>query len=141
MNTLSTQTYNHMSSPAVSPTIFVIEDDPAIQMFLNDALTDEGYHVLCLDSGAQALQTIEALHPDLILLDVCLPDIDGYTICEHIRSSAAAHLPILMVSGNCDSRDVLNAFHVGADDYVRKPFDVNELLIQVRALLPTPDFA
>lgn len=138
MNAFYTRPSTPPQSLPSTPTILVIEDDAAVQALLRDTLEGEGYRVICADSGAQALQTTNTTSPDLILLDLRLPDVDGYAVCQEIRASRAQHIPILMVSANQSSRDVLAAFHVGASDYLRKPFDLTELLIRVRSLLPTP---
>ena len=117
-------------------TILVVEDDPMLREFLSDLLSIEGYRPLCAESGTQALQMLAEITPDLVLLDLRLPDLDGYEVCQRIRATSEQRIPILMVSANRDPRDVLTALHVGVDDYLRKPFDVEELLAQVRAHLP-----
>jgi two-component system phosphate regulon response regulator PhoB len=118
------------------PTILIVEDDPALREFLSELLKGEGYRPFCAESGTQALQMLAEITPDLVLLDLCLPDFDGYEVCQRIRAMTEQRIPILMVSANRDPLDVLAALHVGVDDYLRKPFDVEELLAQVRAHLP-----
>ncbi|HEX6291252.1 MAG TPA: response regulator transcription factor [Herpetosiphonaceae bacterium] len=131
-----TTTHNSVPMRPAQPLILVVEDDPALRVFLADLLDGEGYRPRCVASGTQALQALAEDTPDLVLLDLCLPDLDGYAVSQRIRESAQRHVPILMVSANRDPRDVLEALHVGVDDYLRKPFDVVELLAQIRAHLP-----
>lgn len=116
--------------------ILVIEDDPALRGFLSDLLEGEGYRAHCVESGTEGLQVLEALTPDLVLLDLVLPDLDGYAVCQQIRANVQRHIPIVMLSANRDPLDVLEALHVGVDEYVRKPFEVEDLLAQIRAHLP-----
>lgn len=118
------------------PTILVVEDDPALQPLLVALLEDEHYQTLTASTGAEALQQLAVTTPDLVLLDLRLPDIDGYELCQRIRASQGPQLPILMLSANRDPRDVIHALHVGATDYLRKPFDTEELLLEIRAYLP-----
>jgi DNA-binding response OmpR family regulator len=131
-----TTTDNSKLSGASQLTILIVEDDPALRGFLTDLLTGEGYHTRCAESGTQALKMLAEMTPDLVLLDLCLPDFDGYEVCQRIRATTKQRIPILMVSANRDPLDVLAALHVGVDDYLRKPFDVEDLLAQVRAHLP-----
>jgi DNA-binding response OmpR family regulator len=116
--------------------ILVVEDDPALRGFLADLLEGEGYRVCCVESGTQGLQALQEVVPDLVLLDLCLPDLDGYAVCQKIRANAQQHIPIVMLSANRDPLDVLEALHVGVDEYLRKPFEVEDLLAQIRAHLP-----
>lgn len=123
--------------PALAQTvILVIEDDPALRGFLSDLLEGEGYRAHCVESGAQGLQALEEITPDLVLLDLMLPDLDGYAVCQKIRAHSQRRIPVVMLSANRDPLDVLEALHVGADEYLRKPFDVEDLLAQIRAHLP-----
>lgn len=121
---------------AAQTVILVIEDDPALRGFLSDLLEGEGYRAHCVESGTQGLQALEAFTPDLVLLDLVLPDLDGYVVCQKIRANAQRRIPIVMLSANRDPLDVLEALHVGVDEYLRKPFDVDDLLAQIRAQLP-----
>ncbi|HEY0734490.1 MAG TPA: response regulator [Herpetosiphonaceae bacterium] len=116
--------------------ILVIEDDPALRGFLSDLLEGEGYRAHCVESGTHGLQALEALTPDLVLLDLVLPDLDGYAVCQQIRANVQRRIPIVMLSANRDPLDVLEALHVGVDEYLRKPFEVEDLLAQIRAHLP-----
>lgn len=135
-------THNPSQATDAKPTIMIVEDDDALQILLVDLLEGEGYQVLVTSSGAQALHALARTKPNLVLLDLGLPDVTGHQLCRQIRQIVAAQLPILMVSAQRDSRDVLQALQAGADDYVRKPFAPDELLCQIRAHLPiTPVLA
>lgn len=124
-------------APATTcPTILVVEDDSALQPLLVALLEDEHYRTLTASTGAEALEHLAATPPDLVLLDLRLPDIDGYELCQRIRASQGPQLPILMLSANRDPRDVIQALRVGATDYLRKPFDTEELLLEIRGYLP-----
>lgn len=125
---------NHVT--AGQPTIMIVEDDAALQTLLVDLLESEGYRTVVTGSGAQALQVLGETRPQLVLLDLGLPDVTGDQLCQQIRAVVAGQLPILMVSAQRDPREVLQALHAGADDYVRKPFAPDELLCQIRAHLP-----
>lgn len=130
-------TRNPSFTPATGcPTILVVEDDPTLQPLLVTLLQDQQYQTLTASTGAEALEHLAVTPPDLVLLDLRLPDIDGYDLCQRIRSSQGPQLPILMLSANRDPRDVIRALHVGATDYLRKPFDAEELLLEIRAYLP-----
>lgn len=125
------------SQPVPAQTvILVIEDDPALRGFLSDLLEGEGYRAQCVESGTQGLQALEALTPDLVLLDLVLPDLDGFAVCRQIRANSQRRIPIVMLSANRDPLDVLEALHIGVDEYLRKPFEVEDLLAQIRAHLP-----
>ncbi|PLS79767.1 MAG: hypothetical protein CYG59_11595 [Chloroflexi bacterium] len=123
-------------APQLQPTIMIVEDDTNLQILLVELLESEGYRPVVTSSGAQALQAVAASPPDLVLLDLGLPDIHGQQLCQQIRAVVENPLPILMVSAQRDPRQVLAALHAGADDYVRKPFAPDELLCQIRAHLP-----
>ncbi len=120
------------------PRLLVVEDDAAIQQLYADVFADAGYQSVFVESGDAALAQLRAASFDLVILDVALPDTDGYTVCDAIRRAAQPAVPVLMVSAGRDPRGVLRAFAVGADDYLRKPFRVSELLAQVRSQLNRP---
>lgn len=103
-------------------------------MALVDNLEDEGYEVLAAANGAAAREALAARAPDLVVLDLMLPDTDGYTLCQRIR--AEPHPPrVLMLTARTLEDDVVRGFEVGADDYLAKPYRLRELLARVRALL------
>jgi DNA-binding response OmpR family regulator len=113
--------------------ILVIEDDPALGRILVDNLTYEGFDVACVTSGAAALNEVKASRPNLVILDVMLPDTDGFELCGVLRQSG--RLPIVMLTARGQKADKLRGLNLGADDYITKPFDLEELLARARAVL------
>jgi two-component system response regulator MprA len=113
--------------------ILVVDDDPAVLSALRRALVLENYQVAVASDAETALETAAATRPDLVVLDVVLPGIDGFTACEHLRRSSPA--PILMLSARDTVPDRVTGLNRGADDYLVKPFAVDELTARVRALL------
>jgi len=114
--------------------ILVVEDDPAILRGLRDNLEYESYEVLIARDGEHGYRLIQEYHPDLIVLDLMLPKMDGYELCRRIRSEGMT-MPVLMLTARSEERDRVHGFDLGADDYVTKPFSVPELLARVRAIL------
>jgi DNA-binding response OmpR family regulator len=114
-------------------TILVIEDEPHIVLGLKDALEFEGFRVLTAASGKEGLQQARQEKPNAILLDLMLPDVNGYQICEELRRSDA-FVPIIMLTAKSQEADKIRGLDVGADDYVTKPFGVGELVARIRAL-------
>jgi len=113
--------------------ILVVEDDPAIQRSLAALLGAEGYDCVVTADGAEAVQLATAETPDLILLDVVLPGLNGLQVCQQIR--ARIYTPIIMLTAKSDELDKVLGLEMGADDYVTKPFAPRELLARVRAHL------
>jgi DNA-binding response OmpR family regulator len=114
--------------------ILVIEDEKEMARGLKDILEFEGYEVSTAETGKEGLQTIARNEPDCIILDLMLPDIGGYEVCEQIRHKKL-NTPILMLTAKAQEYDKIRGFKVGADDYLTKPFSVGELLARVMALL------
>jgi DNA-binding response OmpR family regulator len=117
----------------MSEKIMVVEDDPAIQRSLKALLGAEGYEVVVTADGAEAVQMATTELPDLILLDVVLPGLNGLQVCQQIR--ARIYTPIIMLTAKSDELDKVLGLEMGADDYVTKPFSPRELLARVRAHL------
>jgi two-component system KDP operon response regulator KdpE len=113
--------------------ILVVDDEPEILRALRTNLAAHGYEVLSATSGAEAQAAYAARHPDLILLDLGLPDVDGLELVERIRAHAAT--PIVVLSARGAERDKVRALDLGADDYLTKPFGVEELLARIRVAL------
>ncbi len=113
--------------------ILIIEDDPSIGKLLRRALLHEGYDTKLVADGYEGLQAFTEQEPELIILDVMLPGIDGIEVCKRIREESA--LPILMLTARDMVEDRVIGLDSGADDYVTKPFDIDELLARVRAQL------
>jgi two-component system KDP operon response regulator KdpE len=119
--------------PLVSPLILVVEDDPQIRRFLRATLDAEGYRFHEALTAEDGLTQAAAHQPDLILLDLGLPDRDGLEVIRGVRSWST--LPILVVSARGQESDKIAALDLGADDYVAKPFTVGELMARIRAAL------
>jgi two-component system KDP operon response regulator KdpE len=114
-------------------TILVVEDDSGLQELIRVRLEQEGYHVIQTISGLEAIKIIRQQRPDLVILDIMLPDLDGLTVCQKVREFAS--LPILMLTARTMPEDIITGLNQGADDYVIKPFNYDELLARIRALL------
>ncbi|HEY5960202.1 MAG TPA: response regulator transcription factor [Polyangiaceae bacterium] len=114
-------------------TILVVDDEPHIVLGLKDALEFEGFRVLTAMSGKEAIQLARQERPNAILLDLMLPDKNGYQICEEVRRFDLA-VPILMLTARSQEADKIRGLDAGADDYVTKPFSLGELIARLRAL-------
>lgn len=115
--------------------ILFIEDSPTQAMQTGKVLESAGYKVFPAKSGCEGIEMVHKLAPELIILDVILPDIDGYSVCRRLRKELPVHIPILMLTGLNNIQDKVDGLEVGADDYLTKPFDERELLARVTALL------
>ena len=113
--------------------ILVVDDDPDLQQLLGYVLRREGHEVTEAPSGEEALKIIQRSTPDLVILDLMLPGIDGFTVLERMR--IARSTPVLMLTGRTAESDKVRGLDTGADDYLTKPFSPGELLARVRALL------
>ncbi len=118
----------------MSARILLADDDRAIREALTRALSLEGYDVVQAADGAQALVQVESARPDMAILDVMMPNVDGLTVCRVIRAERN-RLPVLMLTARTETQDRVAGLDAGADDYLAKPFDLDELLARVRALL------
>jgi len=115
--------------------ILVVDDDQQIRDILKLFLTTEGYEVVTASCGEEALIIMDKTTPDLITLDISMPGINGYEVCRKIRTEYSQKaLPIIMVSGNRHPQDEIKAFDVGADEYIKKPFQNDELLSTIKTL-------
>jgi len=114
--------------------ILIVEDDRAVARGLQYALSSEGFTVLLAGTGQLALDMARSQNPDLILLDIRLPDISGFDVCRQLRA-AGKRVPILMLTARDEEVDKVLGLELGADDYVVKPFSLRELTSRIRALL------
>jgi two-component system KDP operon response regulator KdpE len=115
-------------------TVLVVDDEPPIRRFLRTSLTAQGFLVEEVVDGKTALEELRRHNYDLLILDLGLPDIDGFDIIERLRQSGSS-VPILVLSSRTDESGKVKALDLGADDYVTKPFGVEELLARMRAAL------
>lgn len=109
--------------------VLIIDDDRSLLRNLQNSLVNEGYEVITASNGLEGLWTAQEKLPDLIVLDVMLPGLDGFEVCNRLREgSTTVKIPILMLSANKQDIDKITALKVGADVYMNKPFDKNEFL-------------
>lgn len=113
--------------------VLVVEDDPVISNALIARLQQEGFEARLVDTGKGALDAAAEIRPDLVLLDVMLPDAEGFGVCRQLRERQA-HLPVIMLTGRDSVDDRVKGLDSGADDYVTKPFSFEELIARIRAL-------
>src|SRR5215472_6326271 len=119
--------------PAPRKTILVVDDEPQLVMGLRDALEFEGFRVISASKGRDGISLAKSEGPDAIILDLMLPDVNGYSVCEELRR-IDAFVPILMLTARSQETDKIRGLDAGADDYVTKPFSVGELIARIRAI-------
>ena len=117
--------------------VLIVEDDKNIQSLLQMYLEKEGYAVTVADDGSQGLAKFRAIKPDLVLLDVMMPIMDGWTVCKMIR--AEYQTPIIMLTAKSELDDKVAGLRYGADDYITKPFEMKEVLARIEAVLRRTD--
>lgn len=116
--------------------ILVIEDDPVIQMLISQTLRREGYEIVTASDGSEGLRKVKETQPNLVVLDISMPGLDGYQVCHYLRQDpATANLPIIMVTAMARPSDQRRGFETGADDYLPKPFSLADLITRVQSLL------
>lgn len=120
----------------MSARILVVDDDRALAEMLGMVLQAEGFETRHSADGTEAVEAFREMRPDLVLLDVMLPGLDGIEVCERIRAESGT--PIIMLTARTDTRDVVRGLEAGADDYVVKPFNPAELTARIRARLREP---
>lgn len=112
--------------------ILIVEDDKELSTLLTDFLRAEGYTVSAVDSGDRAVQLFEMYGARLVVLDINLPDVNGFAVCSKLRENADT--PILIVSCRTDKEDKLNGLDLGADDYIEKPYDIDILIAKIKGI-------
>jgi two-component system, OmpR family, response regulator MtrA len=117
----------------VDARILLVEDDPSIREITAIGLTAAGFEVTTANDGVEGLERFRSDPFDLVLLDIMLPRLDGYEVCRQIRRTST--IPVVMLTARADTMDVVIGLEAGADDYVRKPFEVPELIARIRAAL------
>ncbi len=116
--------------------VYIVEDDPSIQEIEKIALKNSNYMVKAFDRADAFFHKMEDIIPDLVLLDIMLPDVDGYEIVRNLRNNPKTKkLPVIMITAKATEMDMIKGLDDGADDYITKPFSIMELLSRVRALL------
>lgn len=120
--------------------ILVVDDEPDIRRLVEEALTGAGYEVATAANGREAVRVSSTFLPDLVLLDVMMPDADGFTVCERLREKPASlHSPVIFLTARREIDAKLTGFRKGAVDYVTKPFHIRELLARVQVHLRPPE--
>jgi two-component system, OmpR family, response regulator MprA len=122
------------TASAVAATVLIAEDDRSVRQALERALRLEGYVVVSANDGLAALELVASSEPNLVLLDVTMPFLDGFSVCRELRARSN-RVPVLMLTARHEVRDRVSGLDCGADDYLVKPFALEELLARVRALL------
>ncbi len=122
-----------MKGPMTATKILIVEDDPALLRGLKDNFQADGYQVRTANDGERGLAAILQDPPDVVLLDLILPRINGYEICRAARSRHL-HTPIIMLTARSREEEIFRGLQLGADDYVTKPFSIRDLLARTRAL-------
>lgn len=112
--------------------ILIVEDDRELADLLTDFLRDEGYTVTAVESGERALELFEKYGARLVVLDINLPDVNGFAVCSKLRENADT--PILIVSARTDKEDKLSGLGYGADDYIEKPYDIDILIAKIKGI-------
>ena len=115
--------------------VLIVDDDPDIQRLVSYNLSQAGFHVTTASSGRTALETVQKHPPDLIILDIMMPDIDGMEVCRTLRQREnSRRIPIIMLTARSEEIDRIVGFELGADDYVMKPFSPRELVLRVKSI-------
>lgn len=113
--------------------ILVVDDTRNVQVMLTDFLNSQDFEVLTASDGREALEAVQSSNPDLILLDIMMPTMDGYQFISQLRR--VSDLPVIMITAKQQEADIIRGFDLGADDYITKPFRMRELLVRMRAIL------
>ena len=114
-------------------TILVVDDEPPIGDIVSSALSRRGHKIIYAESGQKGLDVFQRQAIDLVILDIMMPDMDGFTVCDWLRSRS--DVPIIMLTAKGSVNDVVRGFQLGADDYITKPFSIKELDVRVEAIL------
>ncbi|PMB98152.1 response regulator transcription factor [Brevibacterium luteolum] len=127
-------TSGHLEHEDIEATLLVVDDEPNIRELLSTSLRFAGFDVISAGNGAEALRLAEQSEPDLLVLDVMLPDMDGFTVTRRLRQTGR-HIPVVFLTARDDTSDKITGLTVGGDDYVTKPFSLEEVVARIRAVL------
>ncbi|HEY3232372.1 MAG TPA: response regulator transcription factor [Roseiflexaceae bacterium] len=120
--------------------ILIVDDEPGLRELVRINLEHEGFGVIQAENGVEGLNMVREAHPDLVIMDVMMPEMDGWEACQKLREFS--QVPVLMLTAKVQSQDIVTGLNSGADDYLLKPFNMDELMARVRALLrrvPSPN--
>ncbi|MCB2376808.1 response regulator [Hymenobacter sp. BT635] len=122
-----------------APQILIVDDEPNIVMSLEFLMRKSGYQVGIARNGTEALEAIDHTAYDVILLDIMMPDVDGYHVCQHVKSRPdRQHTKVIFLSAKSKEADIQRGYDVGADLYIPKPFSTRQLMEKVKALVAAP---
>jgi len=125
-----------VTEPDSTPTILVADDEEDLRELVTYRLTRSGYRVIGAADGLEALELAAERTPDLMVLDVMMPKLDGYELTRRVRAEASlSSIPVILLTARSQESDIDRGFEVGADDYLKKPFNPDELVARVRAVL------
>lgn len=113
--------------------ILIVDDEPGLRDLVRIKLEHEGFGIIQAENGVQALEIVRNQQPDLVILDVMMPEMDGWEACRRLREFS--QVPVLMLTARVQSKDIVTGLDSGADDYLLKPFNMDELMARIRALL------
>jgi DNA-binding response OmpR family regulator len=130
---VSAGAFTTLSPPSGRRRVLIIEDEPDLVRGLRDALEFEGFEIVTSGLGREGVKLARERAPDLVLLDLMLPDINGFTVCEEIRTINPV-MPIIMLTARSQETDKIRGLDAGADDYVTKPFSIGELVARIKAI-------
>src|SRR5262245_2508158 len=131
-----TQSPPRNTSPQRRGRVLVVEDEPDVAELIRYNLVKEGWEVLTASSGSEALKRVREAHPDVVLLDIMVPHLNGWEVCRRLKEDPETRaIPVIMVTGRVEEGDKVLGFELGADDYVTKPFSPRELGARIRAVL------
>lgn len=122
--------------PPKEPSVLIVEDDPDVLHMIQEILEQKGFHVFTAADGESAIGAVGKINPAVVLLDLMLPGMDGFEVCERIRKFS--EVPIIIVSAKVEDEDKVKGLESGADDYLTKPFSASELVARIRAALRRP---
>ncbi len=114
--------------------VLLVEDDSTLSFIVEDALIREGFDVVTANNGDLGLNKFDAIQPDIVIADVMMPKMDGFEMVKRIRQKSP-HIPVLFLTARTALDDLVHGFEIGANDYIRKPFQILELVVRIRALL------
>ncbi len=125
-----------MSTPVIAADILIVDDTPMNQRLLSHVLVQSGYQTRIASNGKQALEIVQQAHPDLVLLDIMMPEMTGYDVCEQLKADpSTSNIPVIFLSALDATEDKVRAFTVGGVDYITKPFQIEEVLARVETHL------
>lgn len=114
--------------------VLLVEDEATLALIISDTLSGQGFHVLTCGNGEDGLRMFFSEHPDVVVADVMMPRMDGFEMVRRIRNKDFS-TPVLFLTARTDTRDVVHGFELGANDYLRKPFGMQELIVRIKALV------